>query len=80
MSTPNPFPKLDLRALRIRDQLELVSDKSILGFSIRLALDNNRPSGVIFKTILDAYEDCKEGTLDVVSQEIIDSIKSLCHS
>lgn len=68
------FPRLSFEAMKIRDRLKLVSDQSILGFSIRLALVNKHSNAVIFKTIADAYHDSPEVALDVVDQETIDLI------
>jgi|SRR5580693_3291452 hypothetical protein len=68
------FPKLSFLGMKIRDRLELVSDQSILGFSIRLALNSGKSNAVIFKTIADAYHDSPEVALDVVDQETIDLI------
>ena len=73
----NSFPQLDLRALSIRDQLENVSDKTLLGFCIRLSLQRDKPTRIIFKTIMDAYADNESLVLDVIPQETINQIKQL---
>jgi hypothetical protein len=70
------FPNLggSFQQMKIRDRLELVSDQSILGFSIRLALNSGKSNAMIFKTIADAYHDSPDVALDVVDQETIDLI------
>lgn len=77
MSTSNSFPPLDLRTLRIRDELELISDQSLFGFSIRNALNNKKPLREIVKMILDQYKATPEKVLDIVPQETITLIKEV---
>jgi hypothetical protein len=69
MSTSNSFPQLDLRVLKIRDQLDLVSDQTILGYSIRYALITERPLHKVIEDILDAYADNQEAVLDIVGAD-----------
>lgn len=68
-----------IKQMDIRLKLANISDNSLLGFSIRLALLNNKPNEVLFRTILDAYKDNPEGTLDVIPKPIIDSLRALYH-
>ena len=75
------FPDIPgiIKQMDIRLKLENISDNSLLGYSIRMALMNKKPNEVIFKTILDAYRDNPEGTLDVIPKPIIDSLRALYH-
>ena len=78
MPTTNPFPRLDLRVLAIKDQLMGISDKSSWGFSILNALIyNTHPLKDIIKMIMDQYNSAPEEVLDIIPQSTINLIKEV---
>ena len=77
MST-NPFPRLDLRASRIEDQLLAIYHPGQWWFGIENALiKHTHPLGEIVKTIMEAYRDDQNAVLDVIPQSTINLIKEV---
>lgn len=75
----NNLPDLGgiLQQMKARDKLYEVSDQSILGFSIQVALKNKRPNREIFKTIMESYRDNSDAVLDLIGIDTINLIKSI---
>lgn len=63
--------------MKLRDKLEQVSDQSILGYTILLALQNGKPLGIILTTIMDAYHDNPNVVSDIVGVDTMKMIKEL---
>lgn len=68
-----------IKQMDIRLKLADVSEDSLLGLSIKVALMKNKPNKVIFETILDAYKHNPAGTIEVVSKPVMDAIRKLHH-
>lgn len=63
---------------KLRDWLEEISpDKTILGFTIKLALKEGKPLAEIIATILDHYHDNPEAVVDIVGYGTMTMIKRL---
>jgi hypothetical protein len=79
MNKLQDFPDLalSLKKLRLSIELDAISDQSILGYCVRLALMNKQPLKQIADTILDQYNDSPSVVLDVVPQQTIDLIKQI---
>lgn len=63
--------------MKLRDKLGQVSDQSILGYTILLALQNGKPFGIILTTIMDAYHDNPNSVSDIVGVDTMKMIKEL---
>ena len=81
MNTFKSFPDLgrSFAKFKLQDQLDTISDNTILGYCIRLARMNKRPLQEIAETIWSQYNDSPSVVLDVVPQETIDLIKVIYH-
>lgn len=73
------FPDLSgiFDQFRLRDFLGEVSDRTLFGFSIRVALNEGKPLGEIVAMILDQYYDNPEAVVDIVSYKTICLIKQM---
>lgn len=73
------FPNLPKAFLymRIHDQLQLVSDRSLVGMAIRLALYEKRPLSQILALIKDTYQDNPNATTEIVGEDTMKLILAL---
>ncbi len=63
--------------MRIRDNLEAISDQTMLGYAIKLQLFNKFPLGDIIATIKKAYQEYPSDVLHVVGEDTIRLINNL---
>lgn len=63
--------------MKVRDKLMEISDQSILGYVILFSLSKGTPLWQILKTIMDAFKDNKDATLNVVGEETMGMIIQL---
>jgi hypothetical protein len=66
-----------LKQIDLRLRLESISDQSILGYAILMALREGKPLGNILTTILDAYEDNPNSVLCIIGDDTMKIIQEL---
>jgi len=79
MQTFNNFADLgkSFAQMKLQDELDAITDQSIMGLCIKAARMNKKPLHEIAATILCAYEDNPVATLNVVGDEAMRLIRSI---
>ena len=55
--------------MKIHDQLQLVSDRPLLGMAVRYALYLKTPISQVIGLIMHEYEHCPEKTTEVIGED-----------
>lgn len=66
-----------LKQIDLRLRLESISDQSIFGYAILMALQDGKSLGSILTTIMDAYRDNPNSVSDIVGVDTMKMIKEL---
>jgi hypothetical protein len=79
MNTYKSFPDLarSFQKMKLQDQLDALSERTIFGACILQARANKRPLSQISAEVLDQYQDNPEAVLKVIPEETINLMKQL---
>lgn len=66
-----------LKQIDLRLRLESISDQSIFGYAILMALQDGKSLGSILTTIMDVYRDNPNAVSDIVGVDTMKMIKEL---
>jgi len=79
MTHPEQFPNLgrSFQLMKLQDQLDAISDQSIMGLCIKSAMMKKTPLRIIARTIIDSYHHNPTATINIVGDETISLIWSL---